>query len=312
MKIKTCDVGVLNGPGNMQACILLLECFVAKTKNCGHADAMFSEILKVLLTDHRAKRFVEKILATNLTSKYCLTIIEIMKDFVFEQLPFEFDSFLTDLSEFLLQELFELYLADELLFKKYISEMPEFCLQFHPLNMVLKLCSYVAEDKTKTKQQVFSFLQIILEKNLKFFHGIEYESIMNAFDLPEIPLLNIVHPPSKIIGMIEPTSKDCRYNFNETNDFFADLKRLLNRNPENFEVVSLKNLSRLALRDHAFTTYSHREALNFLYSVDIPVHLRQFLCYNFSGFSFKNYKNLNYAKRRKLDSRIANETNFNA
>ena len=273
--------------------VVLLDCFLAKIQaKCEHADSMFKAILETLLPDHPVKRFVEKILAAEITSNDCLIIMELARHMDLERTRWAeyYKRALREQSPRLFQELFELYLSDELFFNEYISKMQHHK-SFDPYNMVLKFTSYLTEKKTKDFQQVFSFFQILVKNNLSYFDVMKDTLPWFSYipvDMKKlifqilVPLSNYVHSPCEVIR-----------------------PRLIPSITQNFEVVSLKNQSRTAIRKYAFTTYSRSEALNYLYSADIPAHLKIFLCYNFCKYSYKTVQNLNDetgppAKRKKM------------
>ena len=297
-----------------QTYLLLIDCFVAKIlRNYAHANTLFVKILNLLMPDHPAKCFVKKILCTNLTNKYTLIIMELMPYMNLENVILSegmvnaYRNTMEVISNNLLKFLFELHEIEELMFKEIITEVRYRKWAVDPFEMVSHFCSYLDENGTKTKQQVFRFLKVLVEQNVHFFDAMSpsTETIpthMRKFIFGFcVPLSNFVYPTLELARLFGARTIENRHlNFNETMNCIEDYEKLIERDSRNenvvslevVKVVSLKNLSRMSLRKYAFSKYSHIEALNFLYGgVDVPVNVKDFLCYNFNGLRLHECQN---------------------
>lgn len=254
------------------------------------------ELVKLLLPHQSKKHFVQKILDAKLPSHYCLITLTLFEKFgksvdncnlnqrvryigVWENLKSHF-----------LQELFTLFLADEPFFNEYTAETERFEWTFDEFELLSKLCEVLAKETSN--QKAFNFTKSLLlhgfsdmllaqpSSSLLLSHMGEH--LLNVF----VPLSNFVHAPIALIWIFGSVKIDCRYNFNESENCINDYHKLVERKSNNFEVVSLKNLARMSVRKCIFESCTHLEALSMIYSLDIPMELRQFLCYNYSNLKF--------------------------
>lgn len=231
--------------------------------------------------------FVQKILNTRLYSDYCLIA-----------LMFEMNELLNDANFFnlrsnFLRELFTLFVADESFFAEYLSEVMGTGWMFIVQDQTSAFCALL------TKQQsiptIFSFVKCLIQYEIDFANFLKKcrvhlppaladNLLVNIF----VPLSNFINGPIGLSWTLRPSKqkKFSYYNFNETEDVLSDFNILVKRKSNFTQVVSLKNLSRMTVRKYVFQKYSHYKALSILYSLNIPIILRNFLCYNYCNLSF--------------------------
>lgn len=269
---------------------MLLECWRDRSN-------MFEEIVRILLPHHPRKHYVEKILNAKLPNHFTiitLTLFEGMEKYMYKckLIQSEKEKYLRDferLKPYFLEELFSLYLADEPFFNEYITEVIRIGWKFKELKLKAK---FYEASKITSSQKVFNFVKNLLfhkfdmkplEQDLSslLVSHVGYH-LLNVF----IPLSNFVHVPIQLIAMSRGEKIDCHFSFNESENYINDYRKLEEKKSNHIEVVSLKNLSRQSVRKYIFENYSHYDALSKMYSLDIPIELRQFLCYNFSNFKF--------------------------
>lgn len=277
---------------------MLLWCFFAKRYlEATHAHDIFIEIVKILLLDHQSKKIVEKILIAKLPSDFCLitlTLFEKIKNSIHSTKMTRrqtnwFVDLLEQLKGYFLLELFTLYLADRKLFGEFIAEIKGFGWTFDG-NKLLTRFSAVEEKPIQIK---FNFIKDIL------IHGIDILSSIRPspkllldinmdVDLVNIflPLSNFIHATIELMSIFGAKRYCSRFNFNESENAMDDYRKLLERKSDDFEVVSLKNLARMSVRKYCFDNYSHYESLRILSSLEIPIKLSQFLCYNYSNLKY--------------------------
>lgn len=279
---------------------LLLHCFKNRNNNyrANRAREVFMVITKLLLPQHPRKHLLQKILQAKLPNDYCLITLAL-----FQMIEKNIDKckltpvvikkylrYLEDLKSYFLQELFTLYLAEESLFKEYIILVVRNGWNFNNVKLMSKLCASLTEETSS--RSVFTFIKSLLLHEFNYIDSFEpsrllltpYLSnhLLNAF----VPLSRFVHAPIELIWIFGLGKKDCHYNFNESENCIHDYNILLERKSDYSEVVSLKNLCRMSIRKYVFQIYTHHMALSILYSLDIPIELRQFLCYNYSNLKF--------------------------
>lgn len=284
---------------SVEVFFLLIDCFRYKDyRNDSRAYDLFTKIANVLLPNHPRQHLVKKLLEAKLPSDYCLITLTLFER-IEENIPNckldrmekqRYLSYWEYLKFYYLQELFALYLADESFFLEYIAEVKGIGWTFNKFEAITKLCA--ALTKETSMQTLFNFTKMLILHDFSFVSSIEpssslmstlvVEPFLNVF----VPLSNFVHAPIELMWIFGSGKHVCHYNFNETENCIKDYGNLVVGNCSKREVVSLKNLSRMSLRQCIFERYTHFEALSILYSLDMPVQLRKYLCYNYSNLKF--------------------------
>lgn len=275
---------------------MLVECHEAKTSGCAHADMVFIEIVKALLPTHQKKHLLEKIVNTKPAS-FCLITMKIFETYRFNFEPDVIEDrkhcyyeYLDEMESYFLQELFLLFSVDPSLCEEFLAGVKEQVLALNELQLLSKFCLDITADTPL--QQIFDFIKMLIRNDLDFFSSIEPAASTMPSHLAElickvfVPLSNFVHVPTELVWTFGSMKTECLYNFNESENCIHDFQKLVERRANSFEVVSLKNLSRLSFRQHIFTNYDHFKALSVLYSLEIPPRIKQFLCYNFFNLKF--------------------------
>lgn len=268
----------------------------------------FEELVKLLLPHNDPiKQIVDKIFRTKLPSDYCLVIL-----IIFDVIKIYFQNskldpliedlysgtYLSKVKDCFLQELFALYKANEPLFDEYVTKVVETNWTFNKL----ELCSLFPNFQSclsdrNSMQKMFNFTKSLIFHKFNFIlvsapkslllvlHSrmdTTYDYLLNIF----VPLCKCVNAPIELMKLIRFEEKNCYFNFNETGNVIDDYKKLLERKADTFEVVSLMNQSRMALRKHMFDNYTHYEALSKMYSLDVAPRIKRFICYNNSNLEF--------------------------
>lgn len=240
---------------------------------------LYARILRSFYMPTAKQYFFQKILDTNVYSRHCLTVALLAKaDADFEHL-FEF------WSKFLL-ELFTLFLANQSFFQEYIAEIMSggwIC----PLrSQVSHLCGFLSTFQMRIDtQKLFTFLKTMI------LYEIDFDILVRTCELLLSPTMIVTAfaPLAKFVMPYYPivlrNPLGCNYNFNESDNPLHDVDRQ-HGDDGPYEVLSLKNLSRMSLRLHYFRTCSHHTALQALYTMPIPDTLRNFLCYNVYNLKF--------------------------
>lgn len=285
----------------IEVCFMLIECFRMQhypTKD-NRVRILFMEIVKLLLPQHRRKHFVEKILQI-LPNDYGLTTLTLFENIVTQTNNFNvlikstsattYLSCLNILKSNFLRRLFALFSADESFFSEYLAEVIKIGWTFNELTLIITFCSGFTNDMPK--QKLFNFMKslilhdfkhIILVRNLPTLAvAMHTENWLKVL----VPLSNLIHVPIELVSILTTVRKNCHFSFNESESWLNDYKLLAKRESRPFEVVSLKNLSRMSVRKYVFHNFKYSEALSIIYTLSIPIELRQFLCYNYSNFKF--------------------------
>lgn len=277
-----------------EVCFILLKCLATRH---GYSEGrlgrvLFLKVVKLLLPLHRRKNFVEKILQF-LPNDYSLTLMTLFETILFKGYQIHVSQLMTEtyleyLNEFkddFMRELFALFFADESFFHEYITEIVLIGWSFNADSLMHIVCKLL--QKGQWNQKVFNFVKIFLRL------GFEYASLVYHLPSPDdhllkvfLPLSHFEHVPTELMRIFRVKGRKSHYNFNESENSATDYKILVHRNVNQFEVVSLKNLSRMSVRKYVFNKFSHYDALSMLYSLHIPNELRQFLCYNYSNYKF--------------------------
>lgn len=284
---------------------MLIDCFRFRgTRQISQSHDIFTELVKLLLSnDDPKKQLVDKILCTELPSDYCLVLLILFDGIMkyIEKCKFgltikeSYLRYLEHAKDFFFQELFTLYKTHESLFVEYITKVVEMKWTFNRLELcsllpIFSSCLNSRSDKQKffdfTKSLIFNQFGFILTAVPLLVPNwsvdIFYDFLLNIF----MPLWKCVNAPIELMKLLRFEEGDCYYNFNETGNCIDDYKRLLERNSNQYEVVSLKNLSRMALRKHLFDNFTHDQALSKMYSSNVPPIIKRFICYNHSNFQF--------------------------
>lgn len=265
----------------VQVYFLLLDCFNYRHLYYGHAVAMFLEIVNLLLPKHRSGSLLQKILKASAPSVsfsiITLTLFESINNtkctLVVEK--YRYTGLLEELKSYFLGELFTICSTDESVFNEYIAEVHRLGGTFKKYDEMQKFCAALTTETPS--QKVFNFMKgLLLHRTIFDSSYLLLQPYRSRHLSNEIlPFSYFPHVP----WMFRKEESDPRYNFNEYH-------KLVEEKSDPFEVISLKNLSRMSVRKYYFENYSHYEALSLLYSVDIPIILRQFLCYNYSNSNF--------------------------
>lgn len=263
--------------GMMDCC---LEFYDAAIRN------LYTEIVKLFFLSSINPRqyFVEKIVQANLPSDYCLITLMFGAN---EQIH---DVNFVNLRSNFLLELFELFMANESFFQEYIAEVMSTGWKVNELEQVSVFCSHLLKE-TST-QTLFSFIKHLIQYGIDYANFLKLCNIHLQLDMENtflnalVPLSTFVNAPVQLIWTFH-SEKICRnYQFNECEYFLADYNMLLNSDTNQCEVVSLKNLSRMSVRKYLFKNYTHYKALSIMYSLNIPLELRNYLCYNYCNLKF--------------------------
>lgn len=300
----------------MEVYFLLLDCFRYKDFNQdGRVQYIFEELVKYLLPYHpEREEIVLKILHTTMLPTFYSLITLVL----FERIRDKFENcavtqavmetyveHLEDMKSFFLQEVFTLFSENESLYDEYIAEIVKMGWTFDKLELSSLL--RIALSQPTNNQHLFTFLKSLILNKFNFITSRPLPppppelvpllapsilqnrlKMMNDFLLNVyVPLSNCVNAPIELMSILRWVKVDCHFNFNETDNCFNDYIRLIavRRSPQS-EVVSLRNLSRMSVRKYMFENFSHFEALVTMYSLHIPLELRQFLCYNHLDLKF--------------------------
>lgn len=248
---------------------------------------LYIEIVNVFITPlHHRRYFVDKILKANLPSDYCLIasmfeMNELLKDTDFVNLRSNF-----------LSELYTLFLADESFFGEYISEVMSSGWTFNIHDQSRAFCTKLA--KHLSIRSLFRFMNYLIQYEIDFGQLLKLCILHLPSDSADdivsdviMPLSNFINAPidlARKLRQATPT-KLAYYNFNETEYVLDDFNLFVDHKCK-FQVVSLKNLARMSVRKYLFQNHTHYKALSLLYSLNIPIKLRNFLCYNYCNFNF--------------------------
>lgn len=255
---------------------------------------LYMEIINVFMSPQNPRHyFVEKILKANLPSDYCLVGVLFA---VNERLH---ESNFVNLRSNFLRELFTLFMANESFFEEYIAEAMSTGWRFNVQNQSSAFCSLLAKESRSDRSlttipSLFRFMKFLIQYEVDFVQMLKLTRLHLPPTLADNLLVSVFVPLSNFINAtidltwtlrLSKQKKFSYFNFNETELVPNDLNALAERKSQ-FEVVSLKNLSRMAVRKHCFENYSHYKALSILYSLHIPIKLRNFLCYNNCNLKF--------------------------
>lgn len=258
---------------------------------------LYMEIVNVFITPfHHRRYFVENIRRENLHSDHCL----IASLFPMNELLVDIN-FISLRSNFL-SEALTLFIANESFFGEYISEVMStgwtlkmedqseaFCRTIYAINPTIPM--------------LFNFMKYVIQyeigfSDLLFFCSFDdldqimcADIISNVF-VPLSNFRNVSIDLARLLGQGKP-NKLAYYNFDETgylpDDFNVFVDKIQNKKVKNCnfnQVVSLQNLARMTIRKYYFKKYSHYKALSLLYSLNVPIIIRKFLCYNKCNLKF--------------------------
>lgn len=288
---------------------LLLESYACKGLN-NSAYIIFMEIVKCLLPRHPRKHLVDKILKARLPGNYgliTLALLSITKYSIdncelVQSVKDAHRRYLENLKFHFLQELYTLYLADESFFNEYVAEIVKIGWTFNRIEPMALFCitlSKITLAKETLIQTVFDFTKSLMLQEFNLMSMLQAppsqsrlrsqtimkcmgDYLLNVF----VPLSNFVNAPIELLRIFASEKNDCHYNFNESENCIDDYDKLSKKKSNQFEIVSLKNLSRMSVRKYIFDNFTHSEALSKIYLLDIPLQLKQFLCYNHSNLKF--------------------------
>lgn len=283
----------------IEVCFMLIECFRMQNHyptTDNRVRILFREIVKLLLPQHRRKHFVEKILEI-LPNDYRMTTLTLFENIVMQTRNFDviiqststttYLSCLNSMKSNFLQMLFAIFSADEAFFSEYLAEVIKIGWTFNELALNVSFCSGVTNEMTT--QKLFNFVKsLILHdfKHLILVRNLPVPMLTENWLKILVPLSNLIHVPIELVSILTSVTKNCHFNFNESDSWLNDYKLLAKPESIPFEVVSLKNLSRMSVRKFVFHNFKYSEALSIIYTLSIPIELRKFLCYNYSNFTF--------------------------
>lgn len=254
---------------------------------------LFLEIVNVFVTpSHHRRYFVDKILAANLSSDYCLIAL------TFDETNLLIDKDFANLTSNFLRELFALFIADECFFEEYLGEVMSSGWTFSVSDQSWALNTALAQHDDIAS--VFRFIKHLIRYQIDFVNLLQCcirqlppESADTIGIGVLVPLSNFKNAPVDLARILRRgkwtrlTSQSSYYNFNETENILDDFTAFVESKPNSFRVASLKNLARMSIRECVFRNHSHYKALSLLYSLgDIPATLRNFLCYNYCNLKF--------------------------
>lgn len=237
---------------------MVLLCYYLDQPKC----KLYTTILKLFHVPPTKQYFVDKILASNACSYHCLIIglLHIVDCVVrFDEIrcmSVEMNNEMHRIWSKFLLELYTLFLSDESFFHEYISEFMSagwnFADQCQEIHQLEPLCAYITKTKESfDPQKFFTFMKTLV------LHGINLKMLMRQSQITLVPMEMLV--------------------------VFASLVDVvtIRIDDQNFTgVISLKDLCRMSVRRYYFLNYSHYDALKALYSLDVPVPVRDFICYN--------------------------------
>ncbi|XP_037031597.1 uncharacterized protein LOC119071067 [Bradysia coprophila] len=254
---------------------MVFFCYHHNEPNC----KLYTTLARTFYVPPSKQYFVDKILASGTYGYHCL-ILGLLKDVNkiehFERLAsltVESDGERESIWSNFLVELYTLFLADESFYLEYVSEFmsagwnfEEQCqhyTQFEPL------CQYIKKSpKSFDPQKFFTFLKTLIPHgfNLKMFMSDRQVAVMSLEMLAAfVALVNTILPEGYVRNRCH---------------FPGILDQPVNG------LTTLKKLCRLQVRYYFFTQFSHYDALKALYSLNLPPHILQFVCYNFANFEF--------------------------
>lgn len=252
---------------------------------------LYMEIVNVFITpSHHRRYFVDKILEANLPSDYCLIAS------MFDMNELLKTSKFVNLRSYFICELFALFMADKSFFEEYISEVMS---TGWTLNIQDQFGAFLKQlEKRSSVVTLFNFMEYLIVYEIDFGKFVKFcilhlsadarkDIVNNVF----VPLSNFINAPIDLARMLRQVKakKLTYYNFNETENVFDDFKTFAECKCKFTQVVSLKNLSRMSVRKFFFQNHTHFKALSLLYSLEIPIKLRNFLCYNYSNLKFETF-----------------------
>lgn len=231
----------------------------SQPRNC-----LYTRILKLFYVPPSKQYFFQKISQSNVPSCHCLIVA------LLEHTNADHDQTSEIWSRFLL-ELFTLFLSDESLFNEYISEIMSSGRRYSERSQAPNFCEFIRQnedlpEKLFEPQQLFSFLKALI------LYEIDFDVLMRCCAM--------MLTPTVMLTVFAPLAK-----FVVPDEVLNDLNRSIDVKIRN-EVVSLSKLCRKSIRTYYFKTYSHYTAVKALYSLNVPIKIRSFLCYNICNFKF--------------------------
>lgn len=258
---------------------------------------LYMEIVNVFITpSHHRRYFVENIREANLYSDYCL----IASMFPMNELLV--DGNFVNLKSNFLSEALTLFIVNESLFGEYISEVMSTGWTLKMEDQSKAFCSTLLAINP-TIPMLFNFMKYVIQYEIGFSdllyfcaidgldHTICDDIISNVF----VPLSNFSNVSIDLARLLRQgrPNKLAYYNFDETgylsDDFNVFVHKIKNKEVKNCnfnQVVSLQNLARMNIRKYYFKKYSHYKALSLLYSLNVPIIIRKFVCYNQCNLKF--------------------------
>lgn len=250
---------------------------------------LYMEIVNCFITPlHHRRYFVQRILKANLPSDYCLI------GSMFPMNELLIDTNFVNLRSNFLSELITLFLANESFFSEYIAEVMSTGWSFNIEDQSKAFCTTLLAINPSIKT-LFNFMKHLILYDIDFDEMIQfciinlsYETAVGIVCNVFIPLSNFINVPIDLARVLRQANprKLSYYNFNQTRYVLDDFHTFVDSKCTLTQVVSLKNLTRMSVRKYFFQNHSHYRALSLLYSLDIPIKLRNFLCYNECNLQF--------------------------
>ena len=281
--------------------LILLDCFASSylaSRESGFV--LFHEIIQLITGNHPQKHLVDKIFTANIECDLSLGAILLFENIgqnisdsnICPTLISEYNELLDQLETFCLDELFRLFTTDDLLATEYADELKKMGFVLDQHKYLNTFFSYLSPDTPV--ETIYNFFNMIFSRG----HVISISAVvgnqnmaalclMNNFWHAFVPLSNLTQVPLEVWLATSPDgSNDNKrvYSFNESQHWAPDFNRLSTKPMEKPEVVSLMNLSRMAVRKCVFENNNHYEALKVLRSLYLPKIISQYLCYNFQNF----------------------------
>lgn len=243
---------------------------------------LYKKIIRLFVVPPERQYFVQKIIESNIPNYHCLIVA---------LLDYKFGGYLHDkLStwDYFFRDLFQLYMFDESFFNEYIGEIMSTGWEYLESCQAENFCEHISVIETSIPpQKIFSFLKVLISFDINFDIFVErcepFLDPKDEFDVL-IPLMRCVIP--RFPAVKDKNFLALNFNFNEPTNWYEFRKRTLHADDTINEVLSLKNLSRMHVRKYFLQKHTHYSALKALYNLDIPIALRNFVCYNFSNYTF--------------------------
>lgn len=263
-------------------CCLLLDCFDFKDGSFGpRAKVLFREIVKLVTVNHPKRRLVEKILELQPQNNYSLIWLLIFKNCVLSS-PYEksdklkYMLLIEKLKLCFLEELLPLFLKDETFANEYVAEFARIGWTFCNTGIIFRL--FRSTPLRPTDEIICKLEKMLLRHGFDFKGSGELGTLSTYVTCEHIKIAPDNWAPSSVSKL---NGFGCVNVVNESANWMLNHYRLSNEQDIMQEVSSLQHLSRMSLRRHAFQNYDSHGATTFLNSLNFPVHIKNFVSYNY-------------------------------